>query len=88
VLVLSWSREMFARFYLDQMMESFARGHVEGFEALGAVLERVGDHIRFHPRMLELAGHYHFAPRPCAPRRGNERSGKRLAPARRPACRR
>lgn len=62
------------------------RGHVDGFEALGgvprgilydnlksAVLERVGDHIRFHPRMLELAAHYHFAPRPCAPRRGNEK---------------
>jgi transposase len=86
VLVLSWSRGMFARFYLDQTLESFVRGHVEGFEALGgvprgilydnlksAVLERVGDHIRFHPRMLELAAHYHFAPRPCAPRRGNEK---------------
>jgi transposase len=86
VMVLSWSRGMFARFYLDQTLESFVRGHVQGFEALGgvprsilydnlksAVLERVGDHIRFHPRMLELAGHYHFAPRPCAPRRGNEK---------------
>jgi hypothetical protein len=37
------------------------------------VLERVGDHIRFHPRMLELAGHYHFAPKPCAVARGNEK---------------
>jgi len=37
------------------------------------VLERVGDHIRFHPRLLELAGHYHFAPQPCAVARGNEK---------------
>ena len=34
---------------------------------------RSGDHIRFHPRLLELAGHYHFAPQPCAPYRGNEK---------------
>ena len=37
------------------------------------VLERVGEHIRFHPRLLELAGHYHFAPQPCAVARGNEK---------------
>jgi hypothetical protein len=37
------------------------------------VLERVGEHVRFHPRILELAGHYHFAPKPCAPYRGNEK---------------
>jgi transposase len=85
VLVLSWSRAMYARFALDQTLESFLRGHVLAFEALGVpreilydnlksvVLERVGDHIRFHPRLLELAGHYHFAPKPCAPYRGNEK---------------
>ena len=86
VLVLSWSRALYARFALDQTLESFLRGHVEAFHALGgvtrcilydnlkaAVLERIGDHIRFHPRLLELAGHYHFAPKPCAPRRGNEK---------------
>ena len=38
-----------------------------------AVLERAGTAIRFHPRLLELAGHYHFAPRPCAPARANEK---------------
>jgi len=59
---------------------------VRAFEALGgvprallydnlktAVLERQGDLIRFHPRLLELAGHYHFATKPCAPYRGNEK---------------
>jgi hypothetical protein len=29
--------------------------------------------VRYHPRLLELAGHYHFAPKPCAPYRGNEK---------------
>jgi hypothetical protein len=77
---------MYARFFLDQKMESFLQGHVEAFEALGgvprallydnlksAVLERDGDLIRFHPRLLDLAGHYHYEPRPCAPYRGNEK---------------
>ena len=86
VLVLSWSRGMFARFTLDQTLESFVRGHLDAFEKLGgvprtilydnlktAVLERHGELIRFNPRLLELAGHYHFAPKPCAPYRGNEK---------------
>jgi transposase len=86
VLVLSWSRAVYAHFALDQSLESFLRGHVAAFAALqgvprtllydnlrSVVLERVGDHIRYHPRLLELAGHYHFAPRPCAPYRGNEK---------------
>jgi len=86
VMVLGWSRAMYARFALDQTLESFLRGHTMAFSTLGGVprsilydnlksvvLERVGDHIRFHPRVLELAGHYHFAPRPCAPYRGNEK---------------
>jgi transposase len=85
-LVLSWSRACDARFALDQTLESFLRGHVEAFAALqgvprtilydnlkSVVLERVGDHIRFHPRVLELAGHYHYAPQPCAVARGNEK---------------
>jgi transposase len=86
VMVLSWSRAVFAVFTLDQTLESFIRCHVRAFDAFGgvprallydnlktAVLERQGDHIRFHPRLLELAGHYHFATKPCAPYRGNEK---------------
>jgi hypothetical protein len=62
------------------------RGHVAAFDAFHgaartlvydnlrtAVLERAGTAIRFHPRLLELAGHYHFAPRPCTPYRANEK---------------
>jgi transposase len=86
VMVLSFCRAIFARFVLDQTLESFLRCHVAAFEAFEgvprgllydnlktAVLERVGDVIRFHPRLLELAGHYHFAPKPVAPARGNEK---------------
>jgi transposase len=86
VMVLGSSRAMFAFFFLDQRLESFLLGHVLAFAALGgvprailydnlksAVLERDGDLIRFQPRLLELAGHYHFAPKPCAPYRGNEK---------------
>jgi transposase len=86
VLVLSWSRATFARFTLDQTLESFLRCHVEAFQRFhgvprailydnlkSVVLERQGDLIRFHNRILELAGHYHFAPRPVAVARGNEK---------------
>jgi transposase len=86
VMVLSYSRALFALFTLDQTLESFLRGHVEAFQAFHgsartlvydnlrtAVLERAGTAIRFHPRLLELAGHYHFAPRPCTPYRANEK---------------
>jgi transposase len=86
VMVLGWSRAFYARFTLDQQMESFLRGHVEAFAYFGGaprvllydnlksvVLDRVGEHVRFHPRILDLAGHHHFEPRPCAPYRGNEK---------------
>jgi transposase len=86
VMVLSWSRAIFARFVLDQTLESFLRCHVEAFDTFGgtprsllydnlkaAVLERSGDIIRFQPRLLDLAGHYHFAPRPVGVARGNEK---------------
>jgi hypothetical protein len=38
-----------------------------------AVLERHGDAVRFNPRLLELAAHYHFESRPVAVARGNEK---------------
>ncbi len=37
------------------------------------MLERRGDAIRFHPRLLALANHYGYDPRPVAPYRGNEK---------------
>ena len=86
VMVLSFSRQIFLRFYLDQRMDNFLRGHVAAFEAMGgvarvllydnlrsAVLERRGSAIRFHPTLLDLSAHYRFEPRPVAPARGNEK---------------
>ena len=37
VMVLSWSRQIFLRFYLNQRMESFLRGHVAAFGTWGAL---------------------------------------------------
>lgn len=86
VMVLSYSRAIYARFFLNQVMESFLQGHVEAFAAFGGVprtllydnlksvvVERDGELMRLNSRILELAGHYHFDPRPCAPYRGNEK---------------
>jgi transposase len=86
VAVLSWSRQIFLRFYLGAHMENFLRGHVGAVTAWGgcprvalydnlksAVLERHGNVIRFHPTLLALSGHYHYDPRPVAVARGNEK---------------
>lgn len=86
VMVLSYSRHLFLRFYLGAAMSYFIRGHVEAFSYFdavprvllydnlkSAVLERVDDAIRFHPTLLELAAHYRFQPRPVAVARGNEK---------------
>ena len=86
VMVLSYSRQLFLRFYPGAAMAYFLRGHVEAFSAFAAVprvilydnlksavLERSGDAIRFHPTLLALAAHYRFEPRPVAVARGNEK---------------
>ena len=86
VMVLSHSRMVFLRFFLDARMDSFLRGHALAFVAFAgvprvllydnlksAVVERVGDAIRFNPTLLALAAHYRFEPRPVAPARGNEK---------------
>jgi transposase len=86
VMTLSYSRALWLEFFLDQTLESLIVAHVHAFEdwtgvartilydnMKSVVLERRGDLIQFHPRMLELCGHYHFAARPCRPARGNEK---------------
>lgn len=86
VMVLSYSRRIFLRFFLNARMENFLRGHVGAFtewrgiprvllydNLKSAVLERHGDAIRFHPTLLEFAGHYRYEPRPVAIARGNEK---------------
>lgn len=86
VMVLSWCRQIFLRFYLDARMANFLRGHEAAFAAWNglprvllydnlksAVLERHGQAIRFHPTLLAFAAHYRFEPRPVALARGNEK---------------
>jgi transposase len=86
VMTLSYSRALYLEFFFDQSQENFLRGHVRAFSYFegvpriclydnlrSAVLERRGDLVRFHPRLIELCSHYHFQARPCAPGRGNEK---------------
>jgi transposase len=86
VATLSWSRALYLEFFFDQTMENFLRGHVHAFEdwsgqprvilydnLRSAVLERRGNEIHFNPRLMELCAHYHFVPRPCQVRAGNQK---------------
>jgi len=86
VMVLSWSRHIFLRFYTGDAMPNFLRGHAEAFEFFGAVpreilydnlrsavLERYGSAIRFNPQLLDLAAHYHFYPKPVGVRMANQK---------------
>jgi transposase len=86
VMVLSWSRHIYLRFFLDARMDSFLAGHAGAFTAWSglprivkydnlrsAVLERQGDAIRFNPQLLAFAAHHHYEPRPVAVARGNEK---------------
>src|ERR1700675_2021174 len=86
VMTLSYSRALYLEFFFDQTMENFLRGHVHAFEywpgqprvilydnLKSAVLERRGNQIQFHPRLIELSAHYHFAQRPCQVRGGNQK---------------
>jgi hypothetical protein len=86
VMVLSYSRKVFLRYYFGSAMPAFLHGHVSAFSYFGgvprellydnlksAVLERSGDAVRFNPTLLELSGHYRFLPKPVAPARGNEK---------------
>lgn len=86
VMTLSYSRRIFLHFSLNARMDSFLAGHALAFEAWAgvprvvlsdnlksAVLERMGEAIRFNPQYLAFAAHYRFEPRPVAVARGNEK---------------
>ena len=86
VMVLSWSRALYFRFFLNQRMENFLRGHEAAFRAFGGVprtllfdnlksvvLERDGSAIRLNPKFLTFAAHYQFETRPVGVRKGNEK---------------
>lgn len=87
VMVLSYSRAIFLRFFLSQSLGHFLRAHEMAFAHFGAhvprvllydnlksaVLERAGRAIRFNPHFLAFASHYRFDARPVAVARGNEK---------------
>jgi len=86
VIVLSYSRQVFLRFYFGQHTENFLRGHEAAFASWGgaarvliydnlksAVLDRQGGAIAFNPLLVEFANHYQFEPQAAAPYRGNEK---------------
>jgi transposase len=86
VIVLSYSRRLFLRFFLGQHTENFLRGHEAAFRHWGGcsrvvlydnlksvVLERYGNAIRFNPLLLAFAEHWRFEPRPVGVARGNEK---------------
>lgn len=77
VMVLSWSRRIFLRFYLGDDTANFLRGHVDAFEHYqaaprellydnlkSAVIERIDSAIRFNTDLLALSAHYRFLPKP------------------------
>ena len=86
VIVLSFSRRIFLRFFLNAQMANFLRGHVAAFKEWegvpkvllydnpkSVVLQRQGAAIRFNPTLVDFSAHYHFEPRPVAVARGNEK---------------
>lgn len=86
VICLSYSRLLYVEFTVSQEMEDFLRCHVNAFSYFGGCPKVVlYDNLksvvqwrhrrltRFNARFMEFAGAYLFEPRPCNPRRGNEK---------------
>ena len=79
-LVLGYSRFLAGRFVFGQNLASVLRCHMQVLTSLGGIPKRIlydrmktvvlGEsedrHVIYHPRLLELAAHYGFAPRACA----------------------
>lgn len=86
IMVLAWSRALWAEFVLDLSVWSLLRSLWRGCAWFGGtayewlfdnpktvVLERHGNAARFHPRLLDLAGNYAVRLRLCGVRKGNEK---------------
>jgi transposase len=86
VMVLAYSRAMWAELVLDMGIDSLRRSLVRASAFFGGsprqwlfdnaktiVIERSGDAIRFHPALLDLAARLHVQPRLCAPRKPQEK---------------
>ena len=78
VMVMSFSRMMYAELTLSQCLEDFMAAHVNAFRFFGGVpkkinydnlktvvLSRWGRDIHFQPKFMDFAGTYLFEPVPC-----------------------
>jgi transposase len=86
VMVLSYSRAMWAELVIDLTAASLRRSLVRACDSFGGatrqwlfdnpkivVLERHGDAVRFHPELLALSGHLNVAARLCGVRKPNQK---------------
>ena len=86
VMVLSYSRALWAEFVYELTAHSLCRSLVRAVKYFGGcprqflfdnpkaiVLERHGDHVRFNPVLLELCGQLYVQPRLCAVRKANQK---------------
>jgi len=86
VIVLAWSRALWAEFVFDTTAHGLCRSLVRAANHFGGsprqwlfdnakavVLERYGDAARFHPLLVELSGHYRTKLRLCAVRKPNQK---------------
>lgn len=87
VIVLSYSRALWAELVFDLTIDSLRRSLVRAASHFGGVtrqwlfdnpkivvLERHGDAVRFHPDLLELAAAYCVQPRLCAVGKANQKA--------------
>jgi transposase len=88
VMVLAYSRAMWAELVFDLTVESLRRSLVRAAMFFGGVtrqwlfdnpktvvLARHGDAVRYHPGLLEIAGALRVQPRLCRPRRPTDKGG-------------
>jgi transposase len=86
IMVLAYSRRIFGHFFHDMCSSRVLEGHVLAFSYFGgvtrhvlydnmktAVIEHVGEGVRFNNDLLEIAKAYAFMPRACNPRSGWEK---------------
>jgi transposase len=88
VMLLAYSRAMWAELVFDLTVESLRRSLVRAARFFGGVtrqwlfdnpktvvLARHGDAVRYHPGLLEIAGALRVQPRLCRPRRPTDKGG-------------
>lgn len=88
VMLLAYSRAMWAELVFDLTVESLRRSLVRAakfFEGVTRqwlfdnpktiVLDRHGDAVRYHPGLLEIAGALRVQPKLCRPRRPTDKGG-------------